>query len=688
MTAGILISRKTKNALCSTSLHFPTIASKNAFKTFRNIYNTVIRNAKKAYFANELETNKSNLKKTWATLNRAINKPISKSSSCTSLLIDGSLTDDPALMAEHFNTFFATAAKKITDELHPTSKSPTAHIPTNPNKFSLNNSPVSDSEILGVTKLLLDKTSLDFNGISMAFIKKIIDVIVRPLRHIFTLSFASGCVPLQFKIAKVIPVFKSGDNSIMDNYRPISLLSNFSKILEKIVSSRLLFFLDTNNILTKWQFGFRPNHSTAHPMTHFMNFITETFNEKKHAVAIFCDLRKAFDTCNHEILLNKLEKYGISNIELQWFRCYLSNRKQFISIDGKNSSLLDVLLGVPQGSILGPLLFLIYINDLPLCSEFIALIFADDTTLLLSDSNIHYLINLANTEFQKICEFFRANRLALHPKKTQFMIFSNSPAVRAMNFEIVCNNNNVNEHSTDLICPIQRVRDFDKLPAVRFLGVFFDPNLMFKYPINTIRSTLSRALFALRSAKNILSTQSLTTLYFSIMHCHLIYAIQIWSSSSPNSYTSLFKLQKSAIRLITNSKYNAHTEPLFKQCKILPLPDLVNYFKIQFMHRFSQNFLPISFTDTWVRNNIRNIGDNEILLRNRNAIQRPFSRLCSTDHHPLTAFPKLWEDFPDIHIKFIRNKLEFDEKLKKYFLDELSATPNCGRLFCYSCSIR
>jgi hypothetical protein len=251
MTAGILISRKTKNALCSTSLHFPTIASKNAFKTFRSIYNTVIRNAKKAYFANELETNKSNLKKTWATLNRAINKPISKSSSCTSLLIDGSLTDDPALMTEHFNTFFATAAKKITDELHPTSKSPTAHIPTNQNKFSLNNSPVTDSEILGVTKLLLDKTSLDFNGISMAFIKKIIDVIVRPLRHIFTLSFASGCVPLQFKIAKVIPVFKSGDNSIMDNYRPISLLSNFSKILEKIVSSRLLFFLDTNNILTK-----------------------------------------------------------------------------------------------------------------------------------------------------------------------------------------------------------------------------------------------------------------------------------------------------------------------------------------------------------------------------------------------------------------------------------------------------
>jgi hypothetical protein len=146
-------------------------------------------------------------------------------------------------------------------------------------------------------------------------------------------------------------------------------------------------------------------------------------------------------------------------------------------------------------------------------------------------------------------------------------------------------------------------------------------------------------------------------------------------------------LQKSAIRLINDAKYNSHTEPLFKSNKILPLPDLVSFFKIQFMQRFSQKFLPVSFNDVWVRNDVRTVGDNEIQLRNRNNnLQIPFSRLITTDRHPLSAFPRLWEDFPDVQIKFIRKKTEFDEKLKDFYLKDLSDVPNCNRLFCYSCS--
>ncbi len=163
------------------------------------------------------------------------------------------------------------------------------------------------------------------------------------------------------------------------------------------------------------------------------------------------------------------------------------------------------------------------------------------------------------------------------------------------------------------------------------------------------------------------------------------YMHQIWSSTNSSFLSDLFKLQKSAIRIITNSKFNAHTEPLFKKSGILPLPDLVTFLKLQFMHRFTQNFLPISFGDVWVKNNIRNEGENEIVLRNSNALQIPFSRLISIDRHPIIAFPKLWEQFPDIQIKFLRNRLEFDEKLKNYFLNELSSTTNCNRLFCYSC---
>ncbi len=223
------------------------------------------------------------------------------------------------------------------------------------------------------------------------------------------------------------------------------------------------------------------------------------------------------------------------------------------------------------------------------------------------------------------------------------MIFSHSPSVRTSKLEIFCDNNNGNLNSENLISPIQQVFDTDQTPAIRFLGVFFDQNLNFKFHINTIRSKIARSLYILRSVKNYISTKSLTQLYYSLIHCHLIYAIQIWSSTNSSFLSELFKLQKSAIRIITLSNYNAHTEPLFKKTGILPLPDLVNFFKLQFMQRFTQNFLPISFGDTWVRNNIRNEGENEIILRNHNAFQILFSRLVSIDRHPIIAFPKFWE---------------------------------------------
>ena len=226
----------------------------------------------------------------------------------------------------------------------------------------------------------------------------------------------------------------------MDNYRPISLLSCFSKIIEKIVAIRLTSFLTENNILSEWQFGFRSQHSTVHPMVHFTNVISNAFNKKKHLLAIFCDLKKAFDCCDHSILLSKLEKYGVRGTELLWFKSYLSDRKQFVSLNGKNSLLTNVLLGVPQGSILGPLLFLLYINDLPISSKLFALLFADDTTLLASSDSVESLVNFVNVEFKKICDFFRANKLMLHPDKTKILFFSNT--CNGEGVQINCNNNN------------------------------------------------------------------------------------------------------------------------------------------------------------------------------------------------------------------------------------------------------
>jgi len=357
-----------------------------------------------------------------------------------------------------------------------------------------------------------------------------------------------------------------------------------------------------------------------------------------------------------------------------------------VRVNGINSSLAKVLLGVPQGSILGPLLFLLYINDLPLASDLFALLFADDTTLLASADSVAALNIFVNREFKKICDFFRQNKLLLHPDKTKILFFSSSSNGEGV--QIVCNNNNEPSDDPSLIQQLSLISNNDDIPAAKFLGVYFDSNLSFKYQISHIRKKLSKALYTLRMVKNTLPSHSLKLIYYSIFHCHLIYAIQVWSCCSPSLLNGLFKLQKSAIRIICNVSYNEHTEPLFKKEDILPLPDLVSFFKIQFIQRFTQQFLPSSFNLIWFRNDIRIIGENEIQLRNNNQIQLPPSRLALTDRLPTSNFVRLWEQFPDEQIKFIRKKSEFDSKLKKFYINDLSDTIVCNRLFCPSCSRR
>jgi hypothetical protein len=538
---------------------------------------------------------------------------------------------------------------------------------------------------------LKPKTSSDFNNLSMFFLKKIIPEIIEPLKHVISLSLSTGSVPNQMKIAKIIPVFKSGDRTNMDNYRPISLLSCFSKICEKVVANRLIVFLDVNNILSCNQFGFRKQHSTLHPMIQFTNFISTALNEKKHAIAIFCDLRKAFDTVDHTILIKKLQKIGIEGSALLWFKDYLQNRNQFVLLNGKSSSLRNIKIGVPQGSILGPLLFLIYINELPECSLLMSLLFADDATTYTSNDDIAQLVSFVNEEFQKITTFFRSHKMALHPAKTKFILFTNSKIVEESDIIILINNNNENENFPEKISRIERITLNSKIPAMKFLGVFFDPKLNFKFHIKQLSSKLARALYILRSVKNVLSPDALRIIYFSVFHCHIIYAIQLWSCSDTASLNVIFLKQKQALRIINGAKFNAHTEPLFKKSKILPLSDLIIFFKLQFMHQFIQGFLPTSFTNMWIKNSERRQaaeeeGRGNFELRNYDDFFIPYSRLSSLDKLPAISFPKIWNSFTDHEIKLTRNKLIFNSKLKNFFLTKLKLTFTCNRLTCQACN--
>jgi hypothetical protein len=483
-----------------------------------------------------------------------------------------------------------------------------------------------------------------------------------------------------------VPVFKSGDAQDMNNYRPISLLCSFSKILEKIVFLRLMDYLETNNILSEKQYGFRSRHSTYHPMLNLTNKAFSALNSKKYMMIIFCDLKKAFDTCNIEILLKKLKKIGIQGVELSWFESYLTDRWQYVSINNCDSELLRILIGVPQGSILGPLLFLLYINDMPNCSNMDFNLFADDTALSLEDDDIENLMLRANVEFHKVCTYFRIHKLSLHTDKTKYMIVSNACNTNAYQSHLFINNNDLGQNNPALIHEIKRVRITDATPAIKYLGVYFDPGLTFKYHIQHISSKISRSLFILKRAKHLLSTKSLRTLYFSLIHCHLTYANEIWSLASNSNINDLFLKQKNAIRTVANAKYNSHTAPLFKKLCILPLESVILLSLVKIMFQFKCSLLPASFVSTWVWNRKRFKAEGAYALRNEDDVQVPFVRTNQLLKFPLVQVPTLWNNLPS-EIKNILNASTFMYSVKNMLLSNLPNNPICTRLFCPVCSL-
>ncbi len=302
------------------------------------------------------------------------------------------------------------------------------------------------------------------------------------------------------------------------------------------------------------------------------------------------------------------------------------------------------------------------------CPSKYSILFADDTTLSAAGDDLSNLTEFVNTEFQKVCEFFRSNRLSLHPDKTKFMIFTSNANVKKQQISIFCNNNNVNANqNSSLMFPLQQIGQKEDSYTIRFLGVLFDADLNFKIHVKAIMTKISRGIFALRSAKNILNQKSLKMLYYSLVHCYLIYGVQVWACAPSYILNDLFKKQKIAIRIISNAKYNAHTEPLFKTLDILPLPSLVLYFQLQFMQQFQQKFLPEIFSEAWIYNSVREIGENAIVLRNNGQLQVPFARISLVEKLPLVSFPTVWENFPDENIKFIRKKTEFNTKLRPIY---------------------
>ena len=473
-------------------------------------------------------------------------------------------------------------------------------------------------------KALREKTSYGHDCISTKLLKRGLPALAAPLTHIINLSIMSGIVPEQLKLAKVVPVHKGSDPKLCNNYRPISLLPSISKIFEKVMFSKLMSFFNHTNALYRHQYGFRSGHATVHPMIHLLNACAQAHNQRppEHTLSIFCDLSKAFDIIDHSILLYKLHNMGVRGVALSWLESYLTNRKQYVEIENTKSDIKIIKHGVPQGSVLGPLLFLIYVNDINTKNDNNTLCFADDTTIFVTSSDPNELFLKANDILNKSYDWFCANKLKLNTKKTNYMIISPH--------KLNLNNNFVLKIGNDFI---------SQVTSTKFLGINIDEKLKWTAHLSAINKRVSHSLMAIRQVKHYLPLSSLRTLYFALIHPHLLYGILAWGNAKQTHIKRTQILQKRALRHITKSHYNDHTDPLFKATRILKLNDLYKQQVALFMYDFCNNKLPKSFQHSYLLHSYSN--SHPYPTRSTNLFIIPTPRSDFAAKLPYFNFPKI-----------------------------------------------
>ena len=333
--------------------------NQNKFKVYNTLYNKLRRAAKKMYYENQFKTFIKNSKQTWKVIREIIGSKKQRDQLPEFFRSDGKIINDYLEIANGFNSFFSQIGPKLATEIDASDLTYDEFLSEcNPINFEF--SKISEIDILNICKQLKPKLSSGADFISNKLLQQIAPIIITPLHYLINLSLETGFVPKEMKIAKVVPVFKDGDCHDYNNYRPISLLSSFSKLLEKIVARQIIGFLTANNLLYEHQYGFRARHNTSQPVLHFAEKIYNALNQKPSAktLSIFIDLKKAFDTVDHSILLKKMDFYGIRGTSQTWFQSYLSEREQYVTINGIESDKVKMICGFPQSSVLGPLLYL------------------------------------------------------------------------------------------------------------------------------------------------------------------------------------------------------------------------------------------------------------------------------------------------------------------------------------------
>ncbi len=532
-------------------------------KYLRNKVNNMRYYLKKNYCNDAIVNNMHDSKNLWKTIKKIV--PSSKTSNGPSSILSKDdkyiqATTDSKNVANEFNKYFTSIGNQLGSKFEKSNmKCPCnsvcseQHCSTSKFKFNA----ISPEFVLDQICNMLNTKSPGLDQFNVRLLKLAGPYIANCLSHICNLSLCTSTFPEEWKRAKVTPIFKSGDKTDVGNYRPISVLPIVSKIIERAVHDQLYVYLSNAGLLSNAQSGFRTNHSTSTTLLDVQDYILKNMDDGYVTGVIFLDLKKAFDTVNHNILLQKLKHHGVDNNELSWFQSYLNNRSQSVSVNSTLSDFEPINIGIPQGSILGPLLFILFVNCLPKAvdTKCKTVMYADDTSLLCKAKNIDDLKVQLESCLDSVADWFKANKLTLNVDKTKFMIFgSNVILERFQNIQLIYGNN-----------IIERVDEF------KYLGVKLDSNLSWSAHVDYLCKNISKRIGIIRRVKHFLPHETIVLLSNALVLPHFDYGSTVWSNFSSEFHNKLQVLHNNLARTILSADIRTPINDLMDVLKWIKL---------------------------------------------------------------------------------------------------------------------
>lgn len=576
ITEALLTSVSKKQKLYQRLKQHPNnLNLREEYNTYKNTLTSLIRTAKRKYFQEKIKSGQSNNKVVWNTINSLIGKTKQTIPVKQVITEDNINSIDPKEIADTFVKHYSNVGQNLADKI---SLNPQRTIKYRVKRCITDSfflTPTCQNEIQKIIKDLPAKSSTGIDGINTKILKGIADIIANPLAALINKIIETGTCPHILKTSIITPIYKKGDKNQPVSYRPISVIPTLAKILEKVVNKRLTAFLEKNKIISQEQYGFRKNISTSNAITDLVTNLQQALDESKTPLCIFIDLEKAFDTVNHSILLDTLESYGIRGTPLQFFNSYLSNRTQYVKINDTLSIEKTLNCGVPQGTVLGPTLFLVYINDLyNIETKGKIISYADDTVIIYKHQSWETVKRQAEKDLINIKQWFDNKLLTINFDKTFFMAFS-------------CYNDTQPKFDYLEIEATNRVIKINKNTSSKYLGIHIDCNLKWKVHIDALVNRMRTILYTMRMLKSVLNQNELKTVYHSLAESLLQYGIIGWGSASQSHLKPLDTVQRSLIKTIFNKNWQYPTNSLYEETRILHSKQL--FARSILMYQFKTN---------------------------------------------------------------------------------------------------